>query len=110
MERRQLASSLKKTDIAKGKSTDQPEFSERNPRGGGEIYQRRNHEAAYCHPFRRQKSSPLNSRIKRTERDKKADHDLSLSKIQNRYAGRDRKSTRLNSSHLGISYAVFCLK
>src|SRR5205814_7463794 len=23
---------------------------------------------------------------------------------------RDRKSTRLNSSHLGISYAVFCLK
>src|SRR5258705_4818268 len=30
------------------------------------------------------------------------------------HAGRvpsiDRKSTRLNSSHLGISYAVFCLK
>src|SRR5205814_7333473 len=25
-------------------------------------------------------------------------------------ATRDRKSTRLNSSHLGISYAVFCLK
>src|SRR5437899_9351402 len=25
-------------------------------------------------------------------------------------AQRDRKSTRLNSSHLGISYAVFCLK
>src|SRR5256885_9797161 len=24
--------------------------------------------------------------------------------------GRDRKSTRLNSSHLVISYAVFCLK
>src|SRR5256885_7348106 len=28
-------------------------------------------------------------------------------KIQN---GEDRKSTRLNSSHLVISYAVFCLK
>src|SRR5947199_8100535 len=27
-----------------------------------------------------------------------------------RQGGRDRKSTRLNSSHLGISYAVFCLK
>src|SRR5258705_3803655 len=27
-----------------------------------------------------------------------------------RRAVRDRKSTRLNSSHLGISYAVFCLK
>src|SRR5436853_7934120 len=26
------------------------------------------------------------------------------------FALRDRKSTRLNSSHLGISYAVFCLK
>src|SRR5205814_9090099 len=26
------------------------------------------------------------------------------------HAWRDRKSTRLNSSHLGISYAVFCLK
>src|SRR6266498_4714092 len=31
----------------------------------------------------------------------------------NRYgleSGRDRKSTRLNSSHVRISYAVFCLK
>src|SRR5437899_9201453 len=27
-----------------------------------------------------------------------------------RYWTPDRKSTRLNSSHLGISYAVFCLK
>src|SRR5258705_2989725 len=27
-----------------------------------------------------------------------------------REPSRDRKSTRLNSSHLGISYAVFCLK
>src|SRR5688572_31674375 len=27
-----------------------------------------------------------------------------------RRAGRDRKSTRLNSSHSQISYAVFCLK
>src|SRR5262245_39382346 len=27
-----------------------------------------------------------------------------------RGSGEDRKSTRLNSSHLGISYAVFCLK
>src|SRR5436853_1845847 len=32
--------------------------------------------------------------------------------IQQAHRGRrqDRKSTRLNSSHLGISYAVFCLK
>src|SRR5205814_10289539 len=30
--------------------------------------------------------------------------------LRDRLAGEDRKSTRLNSSHLGISYAVFCLK
>src|SRR6516162_10800282 len=29
---------------------------------------------------------------------------------QRRWCRRDRKSTRLNSSHLVISYAVFCLK
>src|SRR3712207_8985262 len=27
-----------------------------------------------------------------------------------KYAPKDRKSTRLNSSHANISYAVFCLK
>src|SRR5438067_9929215 len=27
-----------------------------------------------------------------------------------RWRGQDRKSTRLNSSHVSISYAVFCLK
>src|SRR5258705_8233199 len=38
---------------------------------------------------------------------------LSTYKTQQRYWwswNLDRKSTRLNSSHLGISYAVFCLK
>src|SRR5947209_15512818 len=30
--------------------------------------------------------------------------------IVGRDDGRDRKSTRLNSSHANISYAVFCLK
>src|SRR5205814_7106623 len=29
---------------------------------------------------------------------------------RDRHGVLDRKSTRLNSSHLGISYAVFCLK
>src|SRR5258705_8055834 len=34
-----------------------------------------------------------------------------LTMVPSRMALRaDRKSTRLNSSHLGISYAVFCLK
>src|SRR3712207_8829292 len=30
--------------------------------------------------------------------------------IRNAYRSTDRKSTRLNSSHANISYAVFCLK
>src|SRR5262245_41345533 len=33
-----------------------------------------------------------------------------VSTIQTELDPKDRKSTRLNSSHLGISYAVFCLK
>src|ERR1035438_1852402 len=37
--------------------------------------------------------------------------DLSYSVgVLSHYLNSDRKSTRLNSSHLGISYAVFCLK
>src|ERR1039458_10761128 len=44
-----------------------------------------------------------------------AEGDLAVGNIQNPMIGdgdavRDRKSTCLNSSHLGISYAVFCLK
>src|SRR5438874_4091541 len=38
-----------------------------------------------------------------------ADRDLRLS-IRPQVVGADRKSTRLNSSHVEISYAVFCLK
>src|SRR3712207_7903859 len=34
----------------------------------------------------------------------------SLSETQGMRAQADRKSTRLNSSHANISYAVFCLK
>src|SRR5258707_7184809 len=39
------------------------------------------------------------------EADARAGRDLLLDHV-----GRDRKSTRLNSSHANISYAVFCLK
>src|SRR5690349_23252424 len=43
-------------------------------------------------------------------------HEINWSKIKSEkadvqiYNNRDRKSTRLNSSHVEISYAVFCLK
>src|SRR5256885_8012844 len=38
------------------------------------------------------------------------DERVALSQMRRTIARRDRKSTRLNSSHLVISYAVFCLK
>src|SRR5437899_5795856 len=38
------------------------------------------------------------------------DDDVDLLELAGGRHRQDRKSTRLNSSHLGISYAVFCLK
>src|SRR5688572_30849143 len=38
------------------------------------------------------------------------DVHLDLVVVDEKCASRDRKSTRLNSSHSQISYAVFCLK
>src|SRR5262245_61387748 len=37
-------------------------------------------------------------------------HFLAMRYLEGGTLRQDRKSTRLNSSHLGISYAVFCLK
>src|SRR5438874_10500603 len=37
-------------------------------------------------------------------------HVLENKRISRTKSARDRKSTRLNSSHVEISYAVFCLK
>src|SRR5438270_7142729 len=39
-----------------------------------------------------------------------AQRDEQLAALQAARVGRDRKSTRLNSSHSQTSYAVFCLK
>src|SRR5690625_4091389 len=39
-----------------------------------------------------------------------ADHIFHFNYRQRRRRNQDRKSTRLNSSHVAISYAVFCLK
>src|SRR5256885_15214104 len=51
--------------------------------------------------------------ISRTTTDLEASSDTGAVAVGNASASRtslDRKSTRLNSSHLVISYAVFCLK
>src|SRR5690348_17850152 len=53
---------------------------------------------AGCSRSPRPRSSPESSPI-RAPRSRKSKRDV-----------RDRKSTRLNSSHPSISYAVFCLK
>src|SRR5207253_8440854 len=44
------------------------------------------------------------------QRDRDDRHDNGKHKGQEKHEDRDRKSTRLNSSHVAISYAVFCLK
>src|ERR1035441_2952883 len=49
-------------------------------------------------------AAAANTIVKRDPSGNVADNSLTL------YGNLDRKSTRLNSSHLGISYAVFCLK
>src|SRR3712207_7513062 len=47
-----------------------------------------------------------------SRRDKTKDAEEALARMQERLGLKrvDRKSTRLNSSHANISYAVFCLK
>src|SRR2546426_10446287 len=65
-----------------------------------EIYTLSLHDALpICERRLRQQPAPSDQRVDR----KRAREDA-------RHPGRDRKSTRLNSSHLVISYAVFCLK
>src|SRR2546426_7776103 len=48
--------------------------------------------------------------IRRVRVARNVDHHAEVVARPRRVADADRKSTRLNSSHLVISYAVFCLK
>src|SRR5437899_3892366 len=52
--------------------------------------------------------SPLDARFTQLARLSDPRHVRAM--LADTYESGDRKSTRLNSSHLGISYAVFCLK
>src|SRR3712207_8754492 len=54
-------------------------------------------------------SAPTRRRRSSTE-GRDDEHAGEWARLQRRAARRDRKSTRLNSSHANISYAVFCLK
>src|SRR4051794_41532253 len=59
----------------------------------------------HVHPLIEREPRPLPFEIERHDRDLTA-HRRPMVRPMNR----DRKSTRLNSSHPSISYAVFCLK
>src|SRR5205814_10512130 len=65
--------------------------------GGGGGLRRAGRAAPAFHARPRRRAVGFHRRRRRSERGMRP-------RLQ------DRKSTRLNSSHLGISYAVFCLK
>src|SRR3989442_8965623 len=62
----------------------------------------------YTTLFRSHSSSGGRSRARRSRGD--PGDDLMARSPSHEVIARDRKSTRLNSSHVRISYAVFCLK
>src|SRR3712207_7819260 len=53
---------------------------------------------------------PLGLRRRADEVAEEDGDDLAFLARRRRFLRQDRKSTRLNSSHANISYAVFCLK
>src|SRR5437899_8847232 len=61
----------------------------------------------YLHSFPTRRSSDLSTHLPRSNTSPSV--PASNWRRSSSLSG-DRKSTRLNSSHLGISYAVFCLK
>src|SRR5437667_3202884 len=71
-----------------------------------EIYTLSLHDALPICPSIRRSVDPL-SDYSRRERSRR---DSSIIRVGESRRDRDRKSTRLNSSHITISYAVFCLK
>src|SRR5258705_3056917 len=73
-----------------------------------EIYTLSLHDALPILPtiFGSRRSVPWRSKTTRLS----SRSPTTFAKCGSRTSELDRKSTRLNSSHLGISYAVFCLK
>src|SRR2546427_1741301 len=67
------------------------------------LFRSDSEHAVSRHPFRRLFRRPQS----REDRRRQAGRD---SRVAQPNRGVDRKSTRLNSSHSQISYAVFCLK
>src|SRR3712207_7641417 len=59
-------------------------------------------------PHRRAALIEVDTELPRLPSGRRAHHFMRA--FEERVRGQDRKSTRLNSSHANISYAVFCLK
>src|SRR5437762_7893948 len=55
-----------------------------------------------------ERATRTNPETRRDDQPKNARENAAIVKLAD--SGKDRKSTRLNSSHRCISYAVFCLK
>src|SRR5690349_23696778 len=72
----------------------------RSPRRG---IRRRERRERRLHSARRDPVAGIAERAAEGELERETEHVV-------RRLARDRKSTRLNSSHVEISYAVFCLK
>src|SRR3712207_8543101 len=77
-----------------------------------EIYTLSLHDALPILPWLRRRACAVASRSSASRSGTaRVDHCCCrTSPSTSRPASRDRKSTRLNSSHVNISYAVFCLK
>src|SRR5690625_5619181 len=58
----------------------------------------------------KEKNPAINAIIHFDEEKVRAEAGIIQNKVDAGTAGPDRKSTRLNSSHVANSYAVFCLK
>src|SRR5689334_24553812 len=71
----------------------------REPDGGTDLLDRLAHRP----PWLVTRAQPLAVAVEQ-------EHDVVGSDSENDDRKQDRKSTRLNSSHSSISYAVFCLK
>src|SRR5256885_4623254 len=71
----------------------------------------RSEEARQTHVLCYARSQPLGAEVTQHHPElQRAEAPPELHARVHQVADRDRKSTRLNSSHLVISYAVFCLK
>src|SRR5262245_63237297 len=66
----------------------------------------------YTTLFRSQRVGEQHEQDRQEQHDEQLQHEARAEQLREHHghAEQDRKSTRLNSSHLGISYAVFCLK